>query len=111
MFKRKLTAHSSRLTDKTSVGKPLKLLAVDCELSTVNCFSERRTSFLRSDSDSNTYNTFSTPSTLCSESERKDETTPYHEVHEGHQVNDFEIISDLLRVLRGEKEFEAIYEL
>ena len=28
---------------------------------------------MRSDSDSNTYNTFSTPSTLCSESERKDE--------------------------------------
>jgi hypothetical protein len=48
-------------------------LAVDCELSTVNCFSERRPAFLRSDSDSNTFNTFSTPTTLCSESERKNE--------------------------------------
>jgi hypothetical protein len=38
--------------------------------------SGREVSFLRSDSDSNTYNTFSTHSTPWSESERKDEI-PY----------------------------------
>jgi hypothetical protein len=38
--------------------------------------SGREVSFLRSDSDNHTFHAFSTPSTLCSESERKDET-PY----------------------------------
>jgi hypothetical protein len=38
--------------------------------------SGREVSFLRSDSDSTTYNTFSTPTTPWSESERKDEI-PY----------------------------------
>jgi|GEM_PF-4024510 len=38
--------------------------------------SGREVSFLRSDSDSNTYHTFTTPSTPWSESERKDEI-PY----------------------------------
>ncbi len=35
--------------------------------------NERRPSFLRSDSDSNTFYTFSTLTTLCSESERNNE--------------------------------------
>ena len=34
--------------------------------------SGREVSSLRSDSDNNTFNAFSTPSTLCSESERKE---------------------------------------
>jgi hypothetical protein len=34
--------------------------------------SGKEVPFLRSDSDNNTFNAFSTPSTLCSESERKE---------------------------------------
>ena len=66
---------------------------------------------MRSDSDSNTYNTFSTPSTLCSESERKNDGCPLPRRYGDHGEKRRAIVKnqnwikkskslDFLRVLR-----------
>src|SRR6185295_16358552 len=119
-WKRFRETSQGRSMFKTYEGPQISLEIKDIHLNMeiFKVFSnERRNSFLRSDSDSNTYNAFSTPSTLCSESERKNERPiePQSTQRSQSEASNDGVFKRFklceLRELCGEKVFGGCYEL